>query len=149
MKKIFLVFTSLFCGILFSQQINPEAVIGFWKLKEAGFYENNQKVSKEFDNCRLMRNYTIWSNGYAIYNYVEGSDGNCLPSEPRLTYWRIVENRIQFYIDDYIHQEEIVKINADNTITFETYQKEKISDSDKFFEKIANTISYEILEKQE
>jgi len=41
-----------------------------------------------------------------------------------------------------------VKINQDNTITFETYIDKKIVDSDKEFEKIANTISYDILRKQ-
>ncbi|RLZ11741.1 lipocalin-like domain-containing protein [Faecalibacter macacae] len=148
MKKILFSSFILLSSIGFGQQLKPEQLVGFWKLKDAGFYEDGKKISKDFDNCRLLRNFTIWGNSYAIYNYTEGSDGNCIPTEPRLTYWRIVENRIQFYIDDYIHQEEVVKINADNTITFETYLKEKVVDKDKFFEKIANTISYQILEKQ-
>ena len=95
-----------------------------------------------------MRNYTIWDNNYAIYNYIEGSNGNCLPSEPRLTLWRIVDNRIQFYIDDSILEERIVKINEDKTITFETFLDKKIVDTDKNFEKIANTISYDILRRE-
>ncbi len=148
MKKIILILLILFSSKMFSQQLKPDNVIGFWKLQESGFYENGKKVSKEFDDCRLMRNYTIWDNGYAIYNYVEGSNGNCFPSEPRLTLWRIVDNRIQFYIDDYIFEDRIVKINQDKTITFETYIDKKIIDSDKEFEKIANTISYDILRKQ-
>jgi hypothetical protein len=33
----------------FAQQvISPEAVTGIWKLKEAGFYENNKKSKKGF-----------------------------------------------------------------------------------------------------
>ena len=148
MKKIILILVLLFSPKMFSQQLKPENVIGFWKLQEAGFYENGKKVSKNFDDCRLMRNYTIWDNNYAIYNYIEGSNGNCLPSEPRLTLWRIVDNRIQFYIDDSILEERIVKINDDKTITFETFLDKKIVDTDKNFEKIANTISYDILRRE-
>lgn len=148
MKKLILILVLLFSAKMFSQQLKPENVIGFWKLQEAGFYENGKKVSKNFDDCRLMRNYTIWDNNYAIYNYIEGSNGNCLPSEPRLTLWRIVDNRIQFYIDDSILEERIVKINEDKTITFETFLDKKIVDTDKNFEKIANTISYDILRRE-
>lgn len=148
MKKLILILVLLFSAKMFSQQLKPENVIGFWKLQEAGFYENGKKVSKNFDDCRLMRNYTIWDNNYAIYNYVEGKTGSCSPSEPRLTLWRIVDNRIQFYIDDSILEERIVKINEDKTITFETFLDKKIVDSDKNFEKIANTISYDILRRE-
>lgn len=148
MKNLIVVFTLFLSGILFAQQLKPETILGFWKLKEAGFYEKEKKVSKNFDNCRLMRNYTIWDNGYAIYNYVEGSTGDCTPSEPRLTFWRIVDNRIQFYIDDYIFEDNVVKTNPDGTITFETYKEKLVEDSDKNFEKLVNSISYDILEKQ-
>ena len=148
MKNLILLFTLFLHASVFSQNLKPESVVGFWKLKEAGFYENEKKVSKEFSNCRLMRNYTIWDNGYAIYNYIEGSDGHCIPSEPRLTFWRIVENRIQFYIEDHIYEDKVVKINSDGTITFESYRENQIVDSDKSFEKLVNTISYDILEKQ-
>lgn len=89
MKKLILIIMFLFGTNLFSQDLKSEDVIGFWKLKEAGFYENGKNISKEFDNCRLMRNYTILDNGFAIYNYVEGRDGDCLPSEPRLTFGRL------------------------------------------------------------
>ncbi|MFV0210444.1 lipocalin family protein [Empedobacter falsenii] len=147
MKKLIFILTLFLANIAFSQELKKENVLGFWKLKEAGFYEAGKKISKYFDNCRLMRNYTIWDNGYAIYNYVEGRNGNCFPSEPRLTLWRIVENRIQFYIDDYVFEDKIVKVNEDNSITFETFTEKKIMDSDKNYEKIANTISYDILEK--
>ena len=148
MKNFILILTFGLSSTTFSQSLNPKDVIGFWKLKEAGFYEDGKNVNKNFDNCRLLRNYTIWDNGFAIYNYFEGSDGNCIVSEPRLTKWKIVENRIQFYIDDYIYQEEVVKVINEQSITFETYKKDKIVDKDKFFEKIANSISYQILEKQ-
>lgn len=148
MKKFIFILTFGLSKTIFSQNINSNDVTGFWKLKEAGFYEDGKKVIKDFDNCRLLRNYTIWDNGLAIYNYFEGSNGNCLVSEPRLTRWKIVDNRIQFYIDDYIYQEEIVKVINENSILFETYKNDKIVDNDNFFKKIANTISYEILEKQ-
>ncbi len=105
-----------------AQKLNKENVIGFWKLKEAGFYEGKKKVVKEFDNCRLMRNYAIREDGFAIYNYAEGSVGNCSPSEPRLSFWRMVDNRIQFYVDDHNILEEVeVTINKDHTITFSSY----------------------------
>lgn len=148
MKKITLILSLSLSSFAFAQKINPNDVIGFWKLEEAGYYEDGKKINKDFNNCRLLRNYTIWENGYAIYNYFEGSNENCTISEPRLTFWRIIDNRIQFYIDDYIFQDEIIKIIDNQTITFETYKKDKIEDNDKLFEKIANSVSYEILKKQ-
>ena len=80
MKKLILILVLLFSAKMFSQQLKPENVIGFWKLQEAGFYENGKKVSKNFDDCRLMRNYTILDNNYAIYNYVEGKTWSCISS---------------------------------------------------------------------
>lgn len=133
-----------------AQSLTKENVTGFWKLKEAGFYEDQKKVVKQFDNCRLMRNYAIREDGFAIYNYVEGKTGDCSPSEPRLSFWRIVENRIQFYVDDKNILEEVeVIINKDHTITFSSYipKKTKVN-GDAFAEKIVNTVHYDILEKQ-
>ncbi|MBO9690708.1 lipocalin family protein [Chryseobacterium sp.] len=133
-----------------AQKLNKENVIGFWKLKEAGFYEGKKKVVKEFDNCRLMRNYAIREDGFAIYNYAEGSVGNCSPSEPRLSFWRLVDNRIQFYVDDHNILEEVeVTINKDHTITFSSYiPKQTKVEGDALAEKIVNTVHYDILEKQ-
>ncbi|MFS4473272.1 lipocalin family protein [Chryseobacterium sp. T20] len=133
-----------------AQSLTKENVTGFWKLKEAGFYEGKKKVIKEFDNCRLMRNYAIREDGFAIYNYVEGKTGDCSPSEPRLSFWRIVENRIQFYVDDQNILEEVeVTLNNDKTITFSSYipKKTKVN-GDALAEKIVNTVHYDILEKQ-
>jgi hypothetical protein len=133
-----------------AQKLTKENVTGFWKLKEAGFYENKKKVVKQFDNCRLMRNYAIREDGFAIYNYVEGTTGDCSPSEPRLSFWRIVDNRIQFYVDEQNILEEVeVTINKDDTITFSSYipERKKVN-GDAFAEKIANTVHYDILEKQ-
>ena len=133
-----------------AQNVTKENVTGFWKLKEAGFYEGKKKVVKEFDNCRLMRNYAIREDGFAIYNYVEGKTGDCSPSEPRLSFWRIVENRIQFYVDDQNILEEVeVTLNNDKTITFSSYipKKTKVN-GDALAEKIVNTVHYDILEKQ-
>lgn len=137
-------------SLINAQKLTKENVTGFWKLKEAGFYEDKKKVVKEFDNCRLMRNYAIREDGFAIYNYVEGNTGDCSPSEPRLSFWRIVENRIQFYVDDKNILEEVeVTMNKDNTITFSSYiPKRKKVDGDTLAEKIVNTIHYDILEKQ-
>ncbi|MCP1299297.1 lipocalin family protein [Chryseobacterium sp. S0630] len=133
-----------------AQSLTKENVTGFWKLKEAGFYEGKKKVVKEFDNCRLMRNYAIREDGFAIYNYVEGKTGDCSPSEPRLSFWRIIENRIQFYVDDQNILEEVeVTLNNDKTITFSSYipKKTKVN-GDALAEKIVNTVHYDILEKQ-
>ncbi|MDC8099670.1 lipocalin family protein [Chryseobacterium rhizosphaerae] len=133
-----------------AQKLAKENVIGFWKLKEAGFYENKEKTVKDFDNCRLMRNYAIREDGFAVYNYTEGSVGDCMPSEPRLSFWRIVENRIQFYVDDKNILEEVtVTLNKDKTMTFSSYIPEQIKvKGDPATEKIINTIHYDILEKQ-
>lgn len=151
MFKIFCLASFLAVSSLINaQKITKENVTGFWKLKEAGFYEGKEKVIKQFDNCRLMRNYAIREDGFAVYNYTEGSVGNCSPSEPRLSFWRIVENRIQFYVDDQnILEEVVVTMNKDNTMTFSSYiPEQKKVDGDAFAEKIANTVHYDLLEKQ-
>ncbi|MGN7757138.1 lipocalin family protein [Chryseobacterium sp. 22532] len=147
----------IYIGILFltvssflsAQQLKKEDITGFWKLKESGFYENKEKVIKDFDNCRLMRNYSIREDGFAIYNYVEGSSGNCMPSEPRLSFWKIVDDRLQFYVEGQILEEVTVTFNKDETVTFSTYRPEHTKvDGDALAEKIMNTIHYDILEKQ-
>lgn len=139
-----------FSSFINAQKLKKEDIIGFWRLKESGFYENNKKVSKSFDNCSLMRNYTMREDGFAIYNYVEGSVGNCMPSEPRLSFWRIVDNRIQFYADDKsILEEVVVALDKKNkSMTFSTYIPEPVKDDDPKLEKILNMIHYDTLEKQ-
>ncbi|WP_426278448.1 lipocalin family protein [Chryseobacterium sp. S-02] len=127
--------------------MKKEDVIGFWKLKESGFYEGKKKVVKTFNKCRLMRNYAIREDGFAIYNYVEGDAGNCTISEPRLSFWRIVDNRIQFYTDDKnILEEVVVTLNKDKTMTFSSYIPEPVKDKDSTLEKILNTVHYDIVE---
>ncbi|SIR70685.1 lipocalin family protein [Chryseobacterium sp. RU33C] len=150
MHKIFFLAPFTAVSLVSAQKLTQENVTGFWKLKEAGFYEDQKKVVKEFDNCRLMRNYAIREDGFAIYNYIEGKSGDCRPSEPRLSFWRIVDNRIQFYVDDQNILEEVeVTINKDHTITFSSYiPEQKKLNRDAFSEKIANTVHYDILEKQ-
>ncbi|MGH1517660.1 lipocalin family protein [Chryseobacterium sp. JK1] len=151
MHKVFslALLTSVF-PFMNAQKLSKDNVIGFWKLKESGFYENKKKVIKDFDNCRLMRNYSIREDSFAVYNYTEGNVGDCSPSEPRLSFWRIVDNRIQFYVDDKtILEEVIVTFNQDKTITFSDYKPEHIKmDGDALTEKVMNTIHYDILEKQ-
>ncbi|PWN71965.1 hypothetical protein C1631_004945 [Chryseobacterium phosphatilyticum] len=143
----FLIATS---SLINAQQLKKDNVIGFWKLKEAGFYENKEKVVKNFDNCRLMRNYAIREDGFAVYNYFEGSTGDCSPSEPRLSFWRIIDNRIQFFVDDKnILEEVVVTLNKDKTMTFSDYKPAFVKiDGDALSEKVTNTIHYDILEKQ-
>ena len=140
-------FTAVFlCN---AQKIKKEEVIGFWKLKEAGFYEERKKVVKDFDDCRFMRNYSIREDGFAVYNRIEGSSGNCTPTEPRLSFWKITENRIQFYVGDQILEESVVTLNKDKTITLSSYIPEHIKVAgDALAEKVMNTVHYDILEKQ-
>ncbi|WP_153393249.1 lipocalin-like domain-containing protein [Chryseobacterium vaccae] len=142
-----LFFTAVFlCN---AQKIKKEDVIGFWKLKEAGFYEEGKKVVKDFDDCRLMRNYSIREDGFAVYNRIEGSSGNCTPTEPRLSFWKITENRIQFYVGDQVLEESVVTLNKDKTITLSSYIPEHIKVAgDTLAEKVINTVHYDILEKQ-
>jgi hypothetical protein len=90
---------------------------------------------KAFNDCQLMRNYSIREDGFAIYNYVEGN-GNCSISEPRLSFWRVVDNRIQFYADDKnILEEVVVTLNKDKTLTFSSYIPEPVKDKDAMLEK--------------
>ncbi|AZA84178.1 hypothetical protein C1637_16975 [Chryseobacterium lactis] len=148
-KILSVAFIVAISSVISAQKLKKENVIGFWKLKEAGFYENKKKVVKQFDNCRLMRNYALREDGFAIYNYVEGSVGDCSPSEPRLSFWRIVDNRIQFYVDDKNILEEVeVTLNKDKTIIFSSYIPGKtIVKGDPLAEKVMNTVHYDILEK--
>ncbi|MBP2615200.1 lipocalin family protein [Chryseobacterium jejuense] len=147
MKRL-LFFSALVFSVLASaQKLKKEDVIGFWKLKESGFYEGKNKVVKDFNNCRLMRNYAIREDGFAVYNYTEGKVEDCAPSEPRLSFWKIVDNRIQFYVDDKnILEEVVVTVNKDKTLTFSSYIPVPVKDKDPKLEKILNTIHYDIVE---
>ncbi|MFZ4929183.1 lipocalin family protein [Chryseobacterium sp. Mn2064] len=149
-KAFSLVLLTAVFPFINAQKLSKDNVIGFWKLKESGFYENNRKVVKDFDNCRLMRNYAIRADGFAVYNYTEGSVGDCSPSEPRLSFWRIVDNRIQFYVDDNnILEEVVVTFNKDKTMTLSDYKPEYVKmKGDALTEKVMNTIHYDILERQ-
>lgn len=147
MKRLLYVSALFFGALVSAQKLKKEDVIGFWKLKESGFYEGKKKVAKDFDKCRLMRNYSIREDGFAIYNYIEGEVGNCIPSEPRLSFWKIIDNRIQFYVDDKnILEEVMVTLNKDKTMTFSSYIPVPVKDSDQELEKMLNTIHYDIVE---
>ncbi|MGE8555817.1 MAG: lipocalin family protein [Chryseobacterium jejuense] len=147
MKRLWFSSAVVFSVLASAQKLKREDVIGFWKLKESGFYEGKKKIVKDFDNCRLMRNYAIREDGFAVYNYIGGKVGDCLPSEPRLTFWKVVDNRIQFYADDKnILQEVVVTVNKDKTMTFSSYIPVPVKDKDPMLEKLLNTIHYDIVE---
>lgn len=149
MKKLLYISALVFGALVSAQKLKKEDVIGFWKLKESGFYEGKKKVVKNFDKCRLMRNYSIREDGFAIYNYIEGGVENCISSEPRLSFWKIIDNRIQFYADEKnILEEVIVTVNKEKTMTFSSYIPVPVKDKDPEMEKILNTIHYDVLEKQ-
>lgn len=149
MKKLLFCF-ALSLGTLGSaQKLKKEDVVGFWKLKESGFYQGKKKTVKIFDKCRLMRNYSIREDGFAIYSYTEGDVENCSVSEPRLSFWRMISNRIQFYSDENnILEEVVVTINHDKTMTLSSYIPILTKDTDPKLEQAFNTIHYDILEKQ-
>lgn len=147
MKKLLFSSALVFSALISAQKLKKENVIGFWKLKESGFYEGKKKVVKNFGKCRLMRNYSIREDGFAIYNYIEGDVENCIASEPRLSFWKVVENRIQFYMDaKNVLEELVVTVNKDKTMTFSSYIPVPVKDSDPELEKMLNTIHYDILE---
>jgi hypothetical protein len=74
--------------------------------------------------------------------------GNCLPSEPRLSFWKIVDNRIQFYIGkDTIIEEVMVTLNRKDNDFFKLYSG-TVKDTDPKLEKVLNMIHYDVLEKQ-
>lgn len=148
MKKTLSFLITGFSLFSFAQQtISPEAVTGIWKLKEAGFYEDNKKVKKDFDACRLQRHYIIKADGTAIYNYYEGSVGNCYKSEPRETYWKVTKDKIVFFIGKEIYQEEkITRFDSQNMI-FNSIPMDATNEKDPRVAKILQTVHYENLEK--
>ncbi|MDV3566286.1 hypothetical protein CMU71_05170 [Elizabethkingia anophelis] len=148
MKKTLSFLITGFSLLGFAQQtVSPGAITGIWKLKEAGFYENNKKVKKDFDMCRLQRHYIIKTDGTAVYNYYEGSVGNCYKSEPRETYWKITKDKIVFFIGNEIYQEEkIVNFSPLNMI-FNSIPLNASNEKDPLVAKILQTVHYENLEK--
>ena len=74
-----------------------EVLQGHWRLQQAGHEENGQLEAYDFNQCRLLRTYSLRADGHAIYSSVEGEEGACIPLEPRLSYWRIDGQRLVFY----------------------------------------------------
>ena len=74
-----------------------EVLQGDWRLQQAGREENGQLEAYDFNQCRLLRTYSLRADGYAIYSSVEGEEGACIPLEPRLSYWRLDGRRLVFY----------------------------------------------------
>ena len=79
---------------------DTETLQGHWRLQQAGREENGQLGTYDFNQCRLLRTYSLRADGYAIYSSVEGEEGACIPLEPRLSYWRIDGQRLVFYTDE-------------------------------------------------
>ena len=148
MKKTLSFLITGFSLFSFAQQIiSPEAVTGIWKLKEAGFYENNKKVKKDFDACRLQRHYIIKADGTAIYNYYEGSVQNCYKSDPRETYWKITDGKLVFFIGNEIYQEEKITNFDTQKMVFNSIPMDAANEKDQVVAKILQTVHYENLEK--
>ena len=90
-----------------------EALQGHWRLEQAGTIESSQLKAYDFNQCRLLRTYTLRADGYAIYNSVEGEEGACEPLEPRLSFWRFDGKRLVFYIgDEVLEDAEVVWLDA-------------------------------------
>ena len=90
-----------------------EALQGHWRLEQAGTIESGQLEAYDFNQCRLLRTYTLRADGYAIYNSVEGEEGACEPLEPRLSFWRLDGKHLVFYIGDEVLEEaEVVWLDT-------------------------------------
>ena len=97
-----------------------EVLQGHWRLQQAGHEENGQLEAYDFNQCRLLRTYSLRADGYAIYSSVEGEEGACIPLEPRLSYWRIDGQRLVFYTaEEVLESGTVVWIDAKH-IRFES-----------------------------
>ena len=92
---------------------DTETLQGHWRLQQAGRDESGQFEAYDFNQCRLLRTYTLRADGYAIYNSVEGEEDACEPLEPRLSFWRFDGKRLVFYIgDEVLEDAEVVWLDA-------------------------------------
>ena len=99
---------------------DTETLQGHWRLQQAGREENDQLEAYDFNQCRLLRTYSLRADGYAIYSSVEGEEGACIPLEPRLSYWRLDGQRLVFYTaEEELESGTVVWIDAKH-IRFES-----------------------------
>lgn len=100
LQHILMASTASLPLLIMAAPSDTETLQGHWRLQQAGREENGQLKAYDFNQCRLLRTYSLRADGYAIYSSVEGEEGACIPLEPRLSYWRLDGQRLVFYIGE-------------------------------------------------
>jgi hypothetical protein len=146
MKKLITVLSLVKIAVfpLFAQsEVDTAALVGIWKLEEAGFYVAGEKEVKPFDACRLSRNFIFEQGGKARYHYYEGSVDDCYIGQPEEYSWTIKDSVLTL-MSSQSTQQQIIRWLADDVLLLETYLKERIEvPGDKLTEEILNTIHYD------
>lgn len=146
MKKLIAVLSLITIALLplFAQSgIDTAALVGIWKLEEAGFYVAGEKEVKSFDACRLSRNFIFEQGGKVRYHYYEGSIDDCYMGQPEEYSWTLQDSVLTLISPQSINR-QIVRRLADDVLLLETYLQERIEvPGDKLTEEILNTIHYD------
>ena len=129
---------------------DTEALQGHWRLQQAGREENGQLEAYDFNQCRLLRTYTLRADGYAIYSSVEGEEGECIPLEPRLSFWRFDGQRLLFYIgEEVLESGTVVWLDAKH-LRFESDVDLRQDISEQQYPRLSSPLmTYQILRRED
>lgn len=148
--SIFIIIPILCCLVSFNkaiaQSVDPEKLLGVWKLEKSGFIDNAEVVIKQFNDCRLSQNFVFKSDGTVDHTYYEGDLDTCYIGKTESYKWHILEDTLVLSSGEYFGYYVLQMIN-NGSFRMQAVQTEIESTGDEILDKMLNTVHFDVYTK--
>ncbi|MBL1407590.1 lipocalin-like domain-containing protein [Sphingobacterium faecale] len=135
------------CAKVSAQEIDVAGLIGVWKLERSGFIEAGTEVIKDFDACRLSRNFVFRSDNTVDYTYYEGNLDTCYVAEVETYQWKLEGDTLVLESRGYVGY-YLLKMEEKGDLRMEAVKEESTATGDEMLDKMLNTVHFDVYRKQ-
>lgn len=143
----FLLLIAAFCSDVVAQEIEKVKLIGVWKLEQSGFIEDGTEVIKNFNPCRLLRNFVFKSDNTVDYTYYEGDLDTCYVGDVETYKWKLNSDTLEVESRGYWGY-YLLEMKGENELRMHAIDSVKVSTGDAVLDKMLNTLHFDVYQRR-
>ncbi|WP_164123124.1 MULTISPECIES: lipocalin family protein [Sphingobacterium] len=145
--RIALLLIVMFYGKVVAQEIDAAKLIGIWKLERSGFIREGVEVIKDFDGCRLSRNFVFRSDNTVDYTYYEGNLDTCYAADVETYQWKLEGDTLVVELRGYFGY-YLLQIGEEDELRMQAVEIDRKPTRDALIDKILNTVHFDVYRKR-
>lgn len=145
--RIVLLLLIACCTKVSAQEIDAAGLIGVWKLERSGFVEAGAEVIKDFDACRLSRNFVFRSDNTVDYTYYEGNLDTCYVAEVETYQWALEGDTLVLESRGYFGY-YLLQMKEKGDLRMEAVKVDRTPTGDAVLDKMMNTVHFDVYRRQ-